>query len=66
MLETARAALDLTLRARNAGPDPLGPVSRMAGGLPGSDILRVANEIRALAGARQHLPRRAKALGARS
>jgi aspartate aminotransferase len=51
MAETARAVLDLASLAREAGPDPQARVSRMAQGLAGSDILRIANEIRALTAA---------------
>ena len=49
MAETARAILDLASQAKDAGPDPKGRISRMAQGLAGSDILRIANEIRAMA-----------------
>lgn len=51
MVETARAFRDLASQAREAGPDPRSRVSRMAEGLAGSDILRIANEIRALTAA---------------
>jgi aspartate aminotransferase len=49
MAETARAVLDLASQAKEAGPDPRARISRMAQGLAGSDILRIANEIRAMA-----------------
>jgi aspartate aminotransferase len=48
MAETAHAARDLASLAREAGPDPKTRISRMAQGLAGSDILRIANEIRAM------------------
>ena len=48
MAETDRVVQDLPSLARDAGPDPKSRVSRMAQGLAGSDILRIANEIRAL------------------
>ncbi|HEX3127689.1 MAG TPA: aminotransferase class I/II-fold pyridoxal phosphate-dependent enzyme [Thermoanaerobaculia bacterium] len=43
-----RALLDLSELARDAGPSPSGRVSAMAGALIGSEILRIAGEIRAL------------------
>lgn len=45
---TTRAPLDLSGLARDAGPSPSGRVSDMAGALIGSEILRIAGEIRAL------------------
>ena len=45
---TTREALDLFGLARDAGPSPSGRVSAMAGALIGSEILRIAGEIRAL------------------
>jgi aspartate aminotransferase len=51
MAETARVVQDLASLARDAGSDPQTRVSRMAQGLAGSDILRIANEIRALTAA---------------
>ncbi|MES1245090.1 MAG: aminotransferase class I/II-fold pyridoxal phosphate-dependent enzyme [Acidobacteriota bacterium] len=45
---TTRAPLDLSGLARDAGPSPSGRVSAMAGALIGSEILRIAGEIRAL------------------
>jgi aspartate aminotransferase len=45
---TTRAPLDLFGLARDAGPSPSGRVSTMAGALIGSEILRIAGEIRAL------------------
>jgi len=49
MAETARATLDLASQAKDSGPDPKARISRMAQGLAGSDILRIANEIRGMA-----------------
>jgi aspartate aminotransferase len=43
-----REALDLGAWARDAGPSPSGRVSTMAAALVGSEILRIAGEIRAL------------------
>jgi aspartate aminotransferase len=43
-----QASLDLTTLAREPGPRPGSRVSAMAGGLIGSEILRIAGEIRAL------------------
>ncbi len=43
-----RAAQDLSELARKAGPEPALRVSAMAGALVGSEILRIAAEIRAL------------------
>src|ERR1700749_4593371 len=45
---TTRAPLDLSGLARDAGSSPSGRVSAMAGALIGSEILRIAGEIRAL------------------
>ncbi|HEV8582515.1 MAG TPA: aminotransferase class I/II-fold pyridoxal phosphate-dependent enzyme [Thermoanaerobaculia bacterium] len=39
--------LDLAAIAKDAGPDPAGRISTMAAGLVGSEILRIAGEIRA-------------------
>ena len=44
-----QTCLDLAALARDSGPDPESRVSRMAAGLIGSEILRIASEIRALA-----------------
>ena len=43
-----QAPLDITDLARETGPDPSVRLSAMAGGLVGSEILRIAGEIRAL------------------
>jgi aspartate aminotransferase len=51
MAETAGAVRDLASLAREASPDPKTRISRMAQGLAGSDILRIANEIRAMTAA---------------
>jgi aspartate aminotransferase len=51
MAETARAVRDLATLVNDAGPDPKTRISRMAQGLAGSDILRIANEIRAMTAA---------------
>jgi aspartate aminotransferase len=40
--------LDLAALVKDPGPDPAGRISRMAGGLIGSEVLRIAGEIRAL------------------
>jgi aspartate aminotransferase len=48
MTKTASSSLDLSGLARDAGPHPDGRVSRLSAGLAGSEILRVATEIRAL------------------
>ncbi|HSG40096.1 MAG TPA: aminotransferase class I/II-fold pyridoxal phosphate-dependent enzyme, partial [Thermoanaerobaculia bacterium] len=47
-METQEQCLDLTALARESGPDSRNRVSEMAGGLIGSEILRIAGEIRAL------------------
>jgi aspartate aminotransferase len=51
MTDTARLHSDLTEFARDSGPNPEGRVSGMAKGLVGSEILRIAGEIRALVAA---------------
>ncbi|HEY6553182.1 MAG TPA: aminotransferase class I/II-fold pyridoxal phosphate-dependent enzyme [Vicinamibacteria bacterium] len=48
MVETAPAVLDLASLARDPGSNPQDRISRMAQGLEGSAILRIANEIRAM------------------
>lgn len=48
LIHDIQAPLDVTALARDAGPDPGRRVSAMAGGLIGSEILRIAGEIRAL------------------
>jgi aspartate aminotransferase len=48
-MDIQETCLDLAALARDAGPHPEGRVSGMAGGLVGSEILRIAAEIRALA-----------------
>ena len=50
-MEIQETCLDLTTLVRDAGPDPKGRVSEMAGGLIGSEVLRIASEIRALVAA---------------
>src|SRR4051794_25502082 len=47
-METQETCLDLAALVRDAGPDPRGRVSEMAAGLIGSEVLRIAGEIRAL------------------
>jgi len=47
-METQETCLDLAALARDSGPDPKARVSTMAAGLIGSEILRIASEIRAL------------------
>ena len=47
-MDIQETCLDLAALARDAGPDPRSRVSEMAGGLIGSEILRIAAEIRAL------------------
>lgn len=47
-MEIQEQCLDLTAFARDSGPDPRRRISGMAGGLIGSEILRIAGEIRAL------------------
>ena len=47
-METQQTCLDLAELARDTGPDPTRRVSTMAAGLIGSEILRIAGEIRAL------------------
>jgi aspartate aminotransferase len=47
-MEIQERCLDLVALAGDAGPDPRGRVSDMAAGLVGSEILRIAGEIRAL------------------
>ena len=47
-MEIQEQCLDLSELARESGPDPRNRVSEMAGGLIGSEILRIAGEIRAL------------------
>ncbi|HEY0513119.1 MAG TPA: aminotransferase class I/II-fold pyridoxal phosphate-dependent enzyme [Thermoanaerobaculia bacterium] len=47
-MESQATGLDLTALVRDPGPDPGNRVSRMAAGLIGSEILRIASEIRAL------------------
>jgi aspartate aminotransferase len=51
MTSTAASTLDLHGLARDPGPHPGGRVSRLSAGLAGSEILRVATEIRALVAA---------------
>src|SRR3954447_22088555 len=50
-METQETCLDLAALVRDAGPDPRGRVSEMAAGLIGSEVLRIAGEIRALVAA---------------
>jgi aspartate aminotransferase len=50
-----RAAADLTALVRNFGPTPGNRVSKMAGGLVGSEILKIAGDIRALIRAGQKI-----------
>jgi aspartate aminotransferase len=47
-MDIQETCLDLAALARDAGPDPDQRVSTMASGLVGSEILRIASEIRAL------------------
>ena len=47
-MDTQETCLDLAALVRDAGPDPRNRVSEMAAGLIGSEILRIASEIRAL------------------
>ncbi|HEX9945024.1 MAG TPA: aminotransferase class I/II-fold pyridoxal phosphate-dependent enzyme [Thermoanaerobaculia bacterium] len=47
-MEIQETCLDLAALARDPGPDPRRRVSGMAAGLIGSEILRIAGEIRAL------------------
>ena len=47
-MDIQETCLDLAALARDAGPDPRNRVSEMASGLVGSEILRIAAEIRAL------------------
>ncbi|HEV7507968.1 MAG TPA: aminotransferase class I/II-fold pyridoxal phosphate-dependent enzyme [Thermoanaerobaculia bacterium] len=47
-MEIQQTCLDLAELARDAGPDPAARVSTMASGLIGSEILRIAGEIREL------------------
>lgn len=47
-MEIQETCLDLAALARDPGPAPDSRVSRMAAGLIGSEILRIASEIRAL------------------
>jgi len=47
-MDIQETCLDLAALARDAGPDPDHRVSTMAAGLVGSEILRIASEIRAL------------------
>jgi aspartate aminotransferase len=47
-MELQATCLDLAALAKDAGPDPRSRVSSMAAGLIGSEILRIAGEIRAL------------------
>jgi aspartate aminotransferase len=47
-MDIQETCLDLAALARDAGPDPRNRVSEMAGGLIGSEILRIGGEIRAL------------------
>ena len=47
-MATERTAADLTELAQDPGPDPRGRVSTMAAGLVGSEILKIASEIRVL------------------
>src|SRR4029077_18585608 len=47
-METQATCLDLAALAKDAGPDPRSRISSMAAGLVGSEILRIAGEIRAL------------------
>jgi aspartate aminotransferase len=47
-METQTASLDLTSLARDPGSSPGSRVSAMAAGLIGSEVLRIAGEIRAL------------------
>lgn len=51
MPETAGSVRDLSGLVRDSGTDPRRRVSGMAAGLAGSEILRIANEIRALTAA---------------
>ena len=50
-MEIQQTCLDLAELARDAGPDPGRRVATMAAGLVGSEILRIAGEIRALVAA---------------
>jgi aspartate aminotransferase len=50
-METQATCLDLAAIARDAGPDPGNRVSGMAAGLIGSEILKIASEIRILVAA---------------
>ncbi|MFY9823854.1 MAG: aminotransferase class I/II-fold pyridoxal phosphate-dependent enzyme [Thermoanaerobaculia bacterium] len=50
-MQTQQTCLDLAELARDAGPDPAARVSTMAAGLIGSEILRIAAEIRTLVAA---------------
>src|SRR5436305_14817484 len=53
-MATAPTSADLRELARDPGPDPRGRISTMASGLVGSEILRIASEIRVLvAGGRE-------------
>jgi aspartate aminotransferase len=47
-MEIQERCLDLAALAGDAGPDPRSRVSDMAAGLVGSEILRIAGEIRSL------------------
>lgn len=47
-MDIQETCLDLAALARDAGPDPRSRVSTMADGLVGSEILRIAGEIRTL------------------
>lgn len=47
-MDIQETCLDLAALARDTGPDPKSRVSDMAGGLIGSEILRIAGEIRTL------------------
>jgi aspartate aminotransferase len=47
-MEIQETCLDLAALARDPGPDPDSRISTMAAGLIGSEILRIASEIRAL------------------
>src|SRR5947209_14550277 len=50
-MDIEQTCLDLAELARDAGPEPDRRVSAMAGSLIGSEILRIAGEIRALVAA---------------
>ncbi|MCY1013177.1 hypothetical protein OV079_48145 [Nannocystis pusilla] len=50
MQDVQSAHADLTAHANDAGPDPAARLSQMAGALVGSEILKIAAEIRVLMG----------------